>query len=240
MRRDHKPYALKRLLGVFETAWCNHFIAPQMDALGPGAMIMKPWYFKLYGANIHAGDALHVVTSRDRTVRLTTWAHDQGNGAITLGDYVLLCPGVRIDSATSVQIGSSTMLAAGVYITDADWHGIYDRPRPIGQTQPVVLNENVWIGDGAVVCKGVEIGANTIVGAGSVVTKTLPANVIAAGNPAQVVKTLDPGESMRTRADLLTEHAQLIRDIALLDQALRRGNSWFGWLRSLLAPRGSD
>ena len=138
------------------------------------------------------------------------------------------------------MIGKGAMLAAGVYITDADWHGIYNRPRPIGATAEVVLGENVWIGDGAIVCKGVTIGDNTIVGAGAVVTRSLPANVIAAGNPAVVVKDLDPNEPMITRADLLADHSRLSQDIKLLDQALRKNNTWWGWLRSVIAPRQQD
>ncbi|XOV81458.1 MAG: acyltransferase [bacterium] len=240
MRRDLKPFALKRLLGLFEAHWTRHFVQPQLDHLGEGCMIMKPWHLKIYGPNICLGEAVHVVTAADRTVRLTTWQHEEGEGSIDVQDYALLCPGVRIDSATSVVVGKSTMLAAGVYITDADWHGIYNRPRPIGASAPVILGQNVWIGDGAIVCKGVSIGDNTIVGAGAVVTKSLPANVVAAGNPASVVKTLDPNRRMISRADLLTDHLRLNQDVKLLDQALRKNNTWRAWLRSVVAPNRSD
>ena len=240
MRKDHKPYALKRFQGLIEQFYINHFTAPQLDNLGPGPLIMKPWYLKLYGANIRFGEAVHVITARDRTVRLTTWSHDEGVGEIEVQDYALLCPGVRIDSASKVVIGSNTMLAAGVYVTDADWHGIYDRPKPIGKTAPVILEDNVWIGDGAVIGKGVTVGANTIVGAGAVVTKSLPSNVIAAGNPASVVRELDPSEPMQRRQDLLANHQQLTRDIDLLEQLMRKENSWWGWLRSKFAPTNQD
>ena len=240
MRNDHKPYALKRFLALIEHRWVEQFIRPQLDKLGAGGMIMKPWYLKLYGSGICFGEAVHVVTSRDRTVRLTTWAHDDGAGSIEVGDFALLCPGVRIDSATSISIGRSTMLAAGVYVTDADWHGIYDRARPIGTTKAVVLQDNVWVGDGSIVCKGVTIGANTIVGAGSVVSKSLPTNVIAAGNPAVVVKQLDPNETLVTRQNLLAEHEKLSRDVDQLERTLRKGNSWWGWLRAILAPTSKD
>jgi acetyltransferase-like isoleucine patch superfamily enzyme len=240
MRKDHKPYALKRLQGVIEQFYVNHYIRPQLDAMGPGGMIMKPWYLKLYGANIRFGEAVHDITARERTVRLTTWSHDDGVGEIAVKDYALLCPGVRIDSASRVEIGSNTMLAAGVYVTDADWHGIYDRPRPIGKTAPVVLEDNVWVGDGAVIGKGVTIGANSIVGAGAVVTKPLPANVIAAGNPAAVVRELDPNESMQRRQDLLADHHTLTRNIDLLEQMLRKDNSWWHYLRTKVAPTQDD
>jgi len=240
MRKDHKPYALKRLQGIVEQLYVDHYIAPQLDTLGDGNMIMKPWHLKLHGANITFGRAVHVITARDRTVRLTTWTHEDGVGAIDVADYALLCPGVRIDSASSVTIGTNTMLAAGVYITDADWHGIYDRPRPIGKTAPVILEDNVWVGDGAVIGKGVTVGANTIIGAGAVVTKSLPANVIAAGNPANVVRELDATQPMQRRQDLLADHETLTRNIDLLEQLLRKDNGWWRWLRTRIAPTRKD
>ena len=86
MRRDKKPYGLKRLQGLFEETWTRHFIRPQLDHLGEDSMIMKPWYFKLYGTGISLGDAVHVVTAADRTVRLTTWQHEEGEGAIQVKD----------------------------------------------------------------------------------------------------------------------------------------------------------
>lgn len=240
MRNDHKPFALKRLLAKIERFWINHFVRPQLESLGDGCLIMKPWYLHLYGAGISFGDAIHVVTSRDRTVRLTTWEHENGAGQINIQDHALLCPGVRIDSATSVNIGRGTMLAAGAYLTDADWHGVYDRSKPIGQTKAIHLDDNVWIGDGAIVCKGVSIGTNSIVGAGSVVTKSLPANVIAAGNPAVVVKELDQNEPRRTRSDLLSDYVTLQHDVDLVDQALRQHNTWTKWLRTVFAPNTQD
>jgi len=57
--------------------------------------------------------------------------------------------------------------------------------------EPIILGDNVWLGGGVIVCPGVRIGANTVVGAGSVVTRDLPADVVAVGNPARVTKRLD-------------------------------------------------
>ena len=79
------------------------------------------------------------------------------------------------------------MFANSAYISDSDWHGIYDRALPVGQSKEVVLEDNVWIGDGAIVSKGVTIGQNSIVGARTVVIKDVPANVVVAGNPAKVI-----------------------------------------------------
>ncbi len=55
-----------------------------------------------------------------------------------------------------------------------------------------MLERGAWIGDSAIVCKGVRVGENSIVGAGAVVTKNVPPNTVVAGNPARVVKKLDP------------------------------------------------
>ena len=57
---------------------------------------------------------------------------------------------------------------------------------------PIVIGDNVWLGGGVIVCPGVTIGANTVVGAGAVVTRDLPANVVAVGNPARVIRELTP------------------------------------------------
>jgi UDP-3-O-[3-hydroxymyristoyl] glucosamine N-acyltransferase len=132
------------------------------------------------------------------------------------------------------------MLAAGVYITDADWHDVYDRTQPIGQTASVTLEANVWVGDGAIICKGVRIGENSIIGAGAVVTKDIPANVIAAGNPAKPVKNLDPARKLTARQDMLKDGLAVAQKMDALERWLRQDNTWWRWLRSWVAPRRSD
>ena len=79
------------------------------------------------------------------------------------------------------------MIAHGAYISDADWHGIYDRAKPVGTTKPVFIKDNVWIGDSAIICKGVTIGKNSIIGAGSVVTKDVERHSLIVGNPGRHV-----------------------------------------------------
>ena len=88
------------------------------------------------------------------------------------------------------------MIAHGAYISDADWHGIYDRAKPVGKTKPVVFEDNVWIGDSAIICKGVRIGKNSIIGAGALVTggTVIPPGSLVLGSPAKVVKQLSEEE----------------------------------------------
>lgn len=201
---------------------------------------MQPWHLKLYGSNITFGTCVHVVTASDRKVRLTTWEHPFGAGHIDVGDYALLCPGVRIDSACRVTVGRNSMIAAGAYLTDADWHDVYDRTRIIGSHAPITLEDNVWIGDGATVCKGVTVGANSVVGAGSVVTRDIPANVVAAGNPAIVIRPLDPERPLVKRESLLADPQGLDMRMDRVERWLHGGNTWSGWLRSLIKPSRAD
>ncbi len=109
-----------------------------------------------------------------------------------------------------------------------------------GSTIPVHIGENVWIGDSAIICKGVSIGENSIIGAGSVVVKDVPANAIAAGNPAAVLKYLEPGRPIKTRGNGWQIRQVLAAQFDLIDRHFMKGNTWMGWIRSLARPRRGD
>jgi len=99
-----------------------------------------------------------------------------------------------------------------------------------------VLGDNVWIGDSAIVCKGVTIGDNTIVGAGAVVASDLPPNVIAVGNPARVVKELDPNRELVRRESLFNGEMSWAEYVEGYDRWVLTPNTFRVWLRSKLAP----
>ena len=83
------------------------------------------------------------------------------------------------------------------------------------------------------ICKGVKIGATSIVGARSVVTKDIPRNSIYAGNPAVFIRNLDDHEFI-TRADFFQDPAKLAKDFDLLDRYTLGQNSFLGWLKSMI------
>ncbi|MBD3646029.1 MAG: acyltransferase [Pseudomonadales bacterium] len=240
MIRDHRPYYIKHWFHLLEGWFTRHFIEPQLTGLGTGYHFMKPWNVRVHGNNISLGKNAHIVTARDRTVSLSTWEFNDHQGHIEIHDNCLLCPGVRLDSASKIVIEDNCMLAAGSYVTDADWHDIYDRTRIVGATAPVTLKENVWLGDGATVCKGVTIGRNSVIGAGAVVVNDIPDNAIAVGNPAKVVKSLDPERELVTRAQLFRDPVALAEFNETLDRSLLKENSTLGWLRALFFPRRGD
>ena len=240
MIKDRRPYFLKKLHFKLQDKFVEHFIRPQLAELGEGYHFIKPWYVDIFGSPIKIGKHTHVVGAKDNRVKLVIWAENEGSGSITIGDYCLISPGVRITSALNIKISNNCMLANGVYISDADWHGIYDRLESIGETEPVVLEENVWVGDSAKVCKGVTIGKNSIIGAGSIVTKDIPANCIAVGNPAKVVKKLDPTIDIGKREKMFREPEKLEKYMDAFDRDFLKDNTTLGWLRSILFPRKGD
>lgn len=100
--------------------------------------------------------------------------------------------GTVISAAESIEIGSNVLCGANVTITDTDWHHL-DRslegiePAP---SAPVIIGSNVWLGMNVIILKGVTIGSNSMISTNSVVTKNIPANVLAGGLPAKVIRKL--------------------------------------------------
>ena len=97
--------------------------------------------------------------------------------------------GTRIRVERKVTIGRRATISWDCYISDSDQHSIFDESgERINEPRPVVIGDNVWIGQGCAIMKGVTIGDGAIIAAHSVVTKDVPANTIAAGTPAKVIK----------------------------------------------------
>jgi len=210
----------------------DNFLAPQFEYFGKGHNIMGAKYFDIYGRNISVGDFPTMVASPDNYIHLTTWNLEGNEGEISIGKYCLLTPGVRIASASKIEIGDGCMFANSAYVSDADWHGIYDRATPVGNTKPITLHENVWIGDRAIVGKGVTIGRNSIVAAGAVVVKDVAENVVVGGNPASIIKELDPAIEGNTRIKLF-ENPDGLQDLYdQIDKYTLKNNNLKNYIRS--------
>ncbi len=228
-----------RLSLRYERWWMTRFLAPQFEALGDHARINNPWRMEVTGREIRAGKALHVLADDAAPVRLTTWPPPEGSAEIRIGDVVLIIAGTRILAAERIEIGDGTMLAANVTITDSDWHGLYDRTGP-PSAKPVLIGRNVWIGDGAFIGKGAKIGDDAVIGARSVVTGEVPPGAVMAGNPARVIKTLNPEAERKTRIELLEDPMRLERYLDGLQREKLARNTLLHWLRVKLAPSRND
>ena len=111
------------------------------------------------------------------------------SGTLVLGTDVGFNEGVSIFAQTSITIGDNVSIADYVAIQDSDYHPTV--PGGPVRTAPIVIERNAWIGRNAIVLRGVTVGQNAVVAAGAVVTQDVPANSVAAGNPARVIRELD-------------------------------------------------
>ena len=157
-----------RLLSLYEQAHptdpdiARYLLAQVIGSVGEGVDIRPPLRVD-YGHNITIGDG--------------SWV----NFGLTALDVAPIVIG------QDVLIGPNCSLYTAIHPTEpgprrAKWES----------AAPITLGDNVWLGGSVVVCPGVTIGENSIVGAGAVVTRDVPANSIAVGNPARVIRALDP------------------------------------------------
>lgn len=98
-----------------------------------------------------------------------------------------------ISEGEGVKIGAGCLIGSDVMILDSDFHALHPQKRigGIPLTGKVQIEENVFIGSRVTILKGVTIGKNSVVANGSIVSKSIPANVIAAGIPCKIIKNLD-------------------------------------------------
>ena len=126
----------------------------------------------------------------------TGYCHVEAAGPdalIELGDRTEINNNSMLKSeGAGIRVGRDGLFGAHVEIFDSDFHELHPRRRHGGTPKmaPVDIGENVFMGMSVKVLKGVTIGADSVIGAGSVVTSSIPAGVIAAGNPARVVREL--------------------------------------------------
>ena len=111
---------------------------------------------------------------------------------IYLGDHVFLNVLCTIVDCNEVRIGQHVMIGPNVQIYTAAHH-LQAKTRIQGWevAKPIMIEDNVWLGGGAILLSGVTIGRNAVVGAGAVVSRSVPANTVVAGNPARVTREIE-------------------------------------------------
>lgn len=119
---------------------------------------------------------------------------------ITTGSNVIINMNCTFVDCNKIQIGNNVLIASNVQIYTAthpvsvherlvnDWDENADLPYFRTYALPVIIEDNVWIGGGVVILPGVTIGKNSVIGAGSVVTRSIPVNSVAVGNPCKVIR----------------------------------------------------
>ena len=133
-----------------------------------------------------------------RLSALTTYMGKEFNSEIIIGDGASFGPNNHITCAQKIQIGNYFLTGGGVLITDNS-HGrglfsemsIAPAARDVYSKGPIIIGNNVWLGDNVSILPGVVIGDNVVIGSNAVVVKDIPSYSVAVGNPAHVVKRID-------------------------------------------------
>lgn len=189
------PYKLHRKilqhLNVLFTLW----ISREFKSIGKNTRICR-------GLALKGGKCITIgnkVTIGSNTILA---AHTQHNGmkftpSIEIGDNVNIGQSSNISCINRIKIGDGVRMGRRIMLNDNS-HGTFDRDmldiqpnlRPLVSKGPIIIEENVWIGEKVCILSGVHIGKGSIIGAGSIVTKDIPAYSFAAGMPAKVIKQL--------------------------------------------------
>ena len=167
--------------------------------------------FKSIGHNINLGNEFTVKNPKYIEIgdnfsalercRIEAW-DKYGNQSftpnITIGNNVIFNTDIHIGCVNSIQIGDNCLFASRIYITDHH-HGeptvqmlkLAPIDRPLISRGPVIIKNNVWIGEGVAIMPNVTIGENSIIATNAVVTKDVPANCVVAGIPAKIIKNIN-------------------------------------------------
>lgn len=162
----------------------NFKIVGKISIIGPGEINIGDNFYMTSGVHINP------ISANQQGAFFT----DSPSAKIAIGNNVGMSS-TRMWIHESLTIGDNVKIGGGVLLIDTDCHPIDYKIRRISnegtKSAPIVIEDDVWIGAQSIVLKGVTIGARSIIGAGSVVIKSIPADCIAGGNPCKVIKMLN-------------------------------------------------
>ena len=179
------------------------------------AMLLRRKFLSTYGRRLKLdglafiGPGVVLQIGRGGRIELGRWSwlghgtkircHE---GVVSIGAKTVLGQECTISAYQHVSIGRECVIADRVMLIDFD-HGMVEVDRPIRHQgiykRDVRVGNNVWIGYGACILRGVTVGDNCVIGSNTVVTKDLPANAVAGGTPAKILRMRDKPETLRWR-----------------------------------------
>jgi acetyltransferase-like isoleucine patch superfamily enzyme len=166
-RRWILPMILRGLLRKYQ------FDSPHIVALGKGVIIIRRGGQLVTGSGVRIADHCFM---------------DVGaSGVLSIGTRTIIGPYTRIMAATQVRIGARCMISWNCSIFDSIGHRLWlEETGEVEVEEPITIGDDVWIGPYSIIMKGVTIGSNSVIGAGSVVRRDVPPDSLVYGNPARV------------------------------------------------------
>lgn len=182
---------------IHRTIYTGYY-STQFKHFGRSSRIEPNLLSLIGGKYISVGENCHI----GKGAQISAWdsyGNQKFNPEISIGDGTIIFERAHITCLDKITIGKNVLTGKSILITDNS-HGdssyeslsIPPIDRPLHSKGPVVIEDNVWIGEKASIMPGVKIGKGAIIAANSVVTKDIPAFSIAAGVPARVIKTAFP------------------------------------------------
>lgn len=189
------PAKAGRLFSVIYNSLLSGYISGKLKQCGRNLSVESPFYH-VGLKHIAIGDNFSALPG----LRIEAYESHLGyhyTPELSIGNNVNFNHDCHLGCVNKITISDNVLLASKVFITD-HFHGEISKDslnlppslRKVISKGPVIIEKNVWIGEGVAILPGVTIGANSIVGANAVVTKSFPPNSIIGGNPAKLLKTI--------------------------------------------------
>jgi acetyltransferase-like isoleucine patch superfamily enzyme len=187
-------YEISKRIDHIKNFFFSHWIKYNFKKCGTGFSITKNSFFKGMDC-IEIGENFNSLNN----LRIECWESYKDisfNPKLTIGDNVVINFNVHIACINHIKIGNNVLFASNIFITD-HFHGDTQKvkfeippvKRDLFSKGPVIIEDNVWIGENVSIMPNVTIGKGSIIGANSVVTKSFRANSIIGGIPAKIIKT---------------------------------------------------
>jgi acetyltransferase-like isoleucine patch superfamily enzyme len=188
-------YKFAQRLNLYKNKIFTYWLSSELKSFGQNSLLRYP-------IDLLGGKYISIGKKTGIGARGVITAWDKHNGdsytpEIIIGNNIWIGEDCHITAINKIQIGDNALIGKKVTITDNS-HGkceydlleIPPNSRPLYSKGPVIIEDNVWIGDKVTILPGVKIGKNSIIGANSVVTKDVDENCVVGGNPAKILKVM--------------------------------------------------